>query len=116
MRKKWGIVCAILVICGISLCSVWKKPKIVNCITTMDTAYITVLWNDRGLADKEKAAETVIELCKKNAFQELKLSEETQKNIGTYYITIYKSVRQMKRGKNWITFYYNREENSMKIL
>ena len=116
MRKKWGIICAILVICGLILCSMWKKPKIVNCITTIDTTYITVLWRGSRFANKEMVVQEVIEMCKKNQFADIKLSNSSRQPFSGVYITIYKNKHQMREGMVWMRILYNYKENNMKIL
>ena len=112
MRKKWGIICAILVICVISVCNIWKKPKIVSCVTTMDTTYITVLMGEIWLLDKEIAVQEIIEMCQKNEFTDIKFSN----HCDIYYITIYRNTYQLNIGKEWIFVKYNLKENNMKIL
>lgn len=116
MRKKWGIICTILLICIFSLYSSWKKPEIVNCITTMDTTYISVLWRGNRVLNKEHAVREIIEMCRKNEFEDIKLSEHLEETVEDYYITIYKNEQQLQAGKVWLVVKYNRKENIMKIL
>ena len=43
MRKKWIIFCIILVIIGVFIINRPHKPKLISNITTLDTAYMTIL-------------------------------------------------------------------------
>lgn len=112
MRKKWKIICAILVICAVCFCNIQKKPKVVSCITTMDTTYITVLLGGKWPTDKEIVAQEIIEMCEKNEFADIKFSVD--KDI--CYITVYQNRYQLNRGIEWIFVKYNFKEKNMKIL
>ena len=112
MRKRWGIICTILVICIVSFYNIQKKPKVVSCITTMDTTYITVLLREKWWIDKEIVAQEIIKMCENNEFADIKFSFD--KDI--YYITVYRNRYQLNRGIEWIFIKYNFKEKTMKIL
>ena len=112
MRKKWGIICTILVIGIVSFYNIQKKPKVVSCITTTDTAYITVLLEGKWPTDREIVARKIIEMCEKKEFAEIKFSVDKD----TYYVTVYRNRCQLNKGVEWILIKYNFQEKKMRIL
>ena len=116
MRKKLGITCTILLICLICLYEVLQKPKIVSCITTMDTAYLTVIANGHFFSDKNKFALEIVEMCKENTFDDIKLSTQSGIYPSKLYITVYRRKEQMDGGSVWMTIVYNSSENAIKVL
>lgn len=112
MKRKWGIMCVFFLICILIFCNIWKEPEIVSCITTVDTTYITILLHGMGVTDKETTAQEVVELCIRNGFKDIKFSADQN----TYFITIYRNVRQLKEGDVWFHVMYNFKEKNMNIL
>lgn len=116
MRKKSEILCVILVICMICIYCYRQNPKIVNCITTMDTAYLTVVMRGSWFAEKEETAWKIIDMCENNGFEDIKFSIKSRENLAAFYVTVYKTTYQMDRGKQWMIIRYNRIEKAMKVL
>lgn len=106
MRRKWGIICTFFIIICINLWNVQQKPKIVSCITTMDTAYLTVLARGSCLEDKETVAQEIIESCRKNAFENIVLVSDKAEYPRSLYISVYKNEKQLKEGKEWMSIRY----------
>ena len=84
--------------------------------SAMDTTYISVLWRGNRILNKEHAVREIIEMCRKNEFENIKLSEHLEETVEDYYITIYKNEQQLQAGNVWLVVKYNRKENIMKIL
>lgn len=116
MRKKWWTISIIFIIFWIIIVNMEQKPKVVSSITTMDTTYLTVLVNGGYFATKEAVAQEIVEMCKENAFEDIKILTRTGEDPRTFYITVYRSRRRMNEGKAWMTIRYNMLEESKKLL
>lgn len=93
-----------------------RRPKIVSSITTMDTAYLTVVANKIYIVDQEALAREILEMCRENAFDDIKLTTEDKAYPHTLYISVYQNESQLNEGKELLSIKYVPAEESMKVL
>lgn len=113
-KKKWvflivGVICLIGCLC---LINVQKKPKLVSSITSLDTAYLTILVEQWFAGNKEETAKEIVEMCRQNAFTNIRLISEGKDYPRTLFISVYKTEKQMKRGSLWMSIKYVRKDES----
>ena len=103
MKKKCGIICTICIIAGIGLVNIPQKPKLISSITTMDTAYLTILVDKRDSKNVEKLKEKLLKMCIEDSFEEMKLQTKERPLAENLWITVYISKRDLEAGNPFVT-------------
>ena len=103
MRKKWSIICIIGLIVGMILGNLPQKPKLISSITTMDTAYLTILVDKREAENVEKLKEKLLQMCREDSFEEMKLSTKERPLAENLCITVYTSRKDLNEGNPFVT-------------
>ena len=88
MKKKVGIILAICLIAAVIIGKCSDKPRIVSSITTMDTAYITVLVPRWNIYNVEQLKEKLIQMCLEDEFLEIKLTSESDLTKGKEFMNL----------------------------
>lgn len=104
MKKKVGIILAICLIVGVIIGKCSEKPRIVSCITAMDTAYITVLVPKWDTYNVDQLKQELIQLCLEDGFAQMKLAAEDKPMAERFYISVYTSARNLDEGKEFLYF------------
>lgn len=104
LPKKWFVICTICIVTGMIFVNRPQRPRLISSITTMETAYLTILVDEAEITDLEKLKKKIIHLCKIDGFQEIKLQTEDRVPAKRYYISIYISENDLKEGKEYLTF------------
>lgn len=115
MAKKWVIICTICIIMWMVFVNMLQRPKLVSSITTMDTAYLTILVDETKINNLEKLKKRIIELCANDGFEGIKLQTEDRTPAKKYYISVYVSENDLKEGKEYLTFSFQRDEQSLNL-
>ena len=110
MRKKIWIICSICLIVGTCLLIVPRKPKLISSITTMNTAYLTILVDRVEMFNVEKLKNKLIQMCKEDAFTEIKLYTEERSLPKRLHISVYTNARALKTGRMELYFTYEEGE------
>lgn len=110
MRKKWEIVLIICLIAAGGLWSIPKKPKLISSITTKDTAYLTILVDKREANDPQKLRDELLEMCKADAFETIKLNTEDKPLAKRLHISVYTSWNDLEIGNVCLTIKHEEEE------
>lgn len=76
-----------------------KKPKLISSIRVMDKAYLTVLADKRERKDAEKLKETILKMCREDAFEEMKLHTEARPMPESMQISVYLCEKDLEEGK-----------------
>ena len=58
LAKKWVIICTICIIMWMVFVNMLQRPKLVSSITTMDTAYLTILVDEAEVTDCGEVGKT----------------------------------------------------------
>ena len=77
-----------------------QQPKLVSCITTLDSGYLTILVNPVEFVNLEKMEEKITQMCRNDAFETIKLRTKEKESIKRWHITVYSSKSDMERGRN----------------
>ena len=102
MKKKVGIILAICLIAAVIIGKCSEKPRIVSSITTMDTAYITVLVPRWNIYNVEQLKEKLIQMCLEDEFLEIKLRAEDKPAAKRFYISVYTSESDLTKVKEFM--------------
>lgn len=113
MKRKVGVVLAICLIAGVIIGKCSEKPRIISCITAMDTAYITVLVPKWNIYHVDKLKQELIRMCLEDEFREIKLSTEDKPAAGKIFISVYISESDLAKGKEFMNL---RWENPAPVL
>ena len=103
MGKKIGIICTICLIVSLVFGNIPQKPKLISSITTLDTAYLTILVDQKGLKDVENLEKEIIQMCRTNAFENIKLETEDKQMAQRLYISVYLSKKDLENGTPYLT-------------
>ena len=106
MAKKGFLICTICIVIGIIFVNMPQKPKLVSSITTMDTAYLTILVDERETKNLEQLKKKIIHLCKTDGFKEMKLQTDDKEAVKKYYISVYIDEKKLEEGKEYLTILY----------
>lgn len=106
-KGYWGrILCLIAAVLLWEACFRERKPELVSCITVPNKAYLTVLADGN---DIEKLEQTILGMCLKDEFETIKLHTEEKPLPGELQISVYKSRKDLKEGKVFLTIQYDDE-------
>lgn len=97
MKRKFVFLISICIIVILIYASIPNEPKIISNITTLDTAYLTILVDKRELRNIKKLEEKLLDLCKENQFEEINI-----------YISVYTSRNDLKEGTHSMTLTYKK--------
>lgn len=104
--KKWLVICTICIIAGGFFVNIPQKPKLISSITTMDTAYLTILVDKTETKNLEELKKKIIYLCKTDGFKEIKLKTDDKESVKKYYISIYTGEKELEEGREPLTILY----------
>jgi hypothetical protein len=103
MKRKYKILVAILVIVSIVQINIPHKPKLISNVTTLDTAYMTILVDKSEIKNIKKLEEKLLQMCREDSFDEMKLHTAEHSLAERLVFTIYVSKLDLKMGKPYIT-------------
>lgn len=84
--RYFALLGCLLVLCFFS--PFLKEPKLVSSIVSMDTAYLTVLADEREVRDEEKFREKIYKMCLEDDFGEIKLWTEKRTSAKISYFRL----------------------------
>lgn len=103
MRKKRRIALLALLMAGLLIGNGRRRPRLISSITTLDTAYLTILVDPEDAEDVENLKEKLLEMCREDQFSGIKLHTEGKQEPQTYYFRIYTSEKKLKEGTPQVT-------------
>lgn len=98
MRKIVGFICTICIALGVAFWNIPHEPKIVSSITTMETAYLSIVVDPREVKDVEKLKEKILQMCREDSFENIKLHAEDKAMAKRLYISVYTSMNNLENG------------------
>ena len=110
MKRKIWIIGSICLIVWLGLLIIPRKPKLVSSITTMETAYLTILVDQVELFQVEKLKHKLVKMCKEDTFTEIKLHTEGKSLPKRLHISVYTGGRALRAGKEAFAFTYEEGE------
>lgn len=102
MKQKWKILCAICIIASMITVVFPQKPKLISNITTMDTAYLTILVNRWETRNVNKLEEKILQMCREDSFENMKLYTEDRPLIRRWIISVYGSKHDLEKGNPFL--------------
>lgn len=102
MIKKWKLFLGICIIAAFFSCNLSQKPKLISSITTMDTAYLTILVNRLETKDVEQLESKILQMCKEDAFENIKLQTEDKPMAQNVHISVYASKADLENGSPFL--------------
>lgn len=112
MRKKFFILITICLIVSLGYINFPKEPRIISNITTMDTAYLTILVDKREIKNIKKLEIKLLKMCKEDQFESMKLKTEDKELPENLHISVYASKEDLEKGQHCVTFTYKGGMNS----
>ena len=103
MRKKLSIICTICIIVYVAFCNIPQKPKLISCITTFDTAYLTILVDRKSIKNVENLEEEILQMCRADSFDNIKLQTEDKPMAQRLHISVYFSEQDLEKGTPYLT-------------
>lgn len=103
MVKKWGVICTICIIVCLIFVNVPHKPKLVSSITTLDTAYLTILVDKIEIKNVKKLEEKLLQMCREDSFENIKLQTSDKAMPKKLYISVYVSQYDLESGNVYMT-------------
>ena len=100
--KKWWIICIICINAAVLIWKIPQNPKIISSITTLDTAYLTILVDKSETKNVKKLEKKILQMCREDAFEEIKLNTEDRPLAQKLYIFVYISEADLKTGKPFL--------------
>ena len=107
MKRKWKVFWAICIIVCLTIVIFPQKPKLISNITTLDTAYLTILVDKREIENIKKLETKLLKMCKEDQFDSIKLQTEDRDLPENLHISVYASKEDLEKGQNCVTFTYN---------
>lgn len=101
--KKWGIICTICIVVGVCLWNIPKKPKLISSITTLDTAYLTILVDKNDAKNIDELEKKLLAMCKEDAFENIKLQTEDKPMAKNLHISVYVNQEDLESGNVFLT-------------
>lgn len=98
MTKRGKKICVICVIVVIIFVNMPQRPKIISSITTLDTAYLTILVDKSETGNIKKLEEKLLQMCKEDSFENIKLQTEDKPLEKKLHISVYTSNYALKKG------------------
>ena len=78
------------------------KPQLISNITTLDTSYMTILVDKSEVKDVEKLEEQLMQMCREDAFENIKLATEDRPMAKRWVISVYLSKKDLENGKPYL--------------
>ena len=103
MCKLLSIFCIVVILAMVFLP---KKPKLISNITTLDTAYMTILVDWRETGNREKLENKIIQMCKQDSFDGMKLWTNDKERSLRWNISVYSSRKELEKGHSFMTVKY----------
>lgn len=103
MRKKWIIFCSILMTAGTIIVIRPHKPRLISNITTLDTSYMTILVDRSEAKDVKKLEEQLMQMCRDDAFENIKLETKDRPRVKRWVITVFLSEADLDKGTPYLT-------------
>ena len=107
MERKWKVFWAICIIVCLTIVIFPQKPKLISNITTLDTAYITILVDKRELRNIKKLENELLKMCIEDTFEGMKLNTENRTRPENLHISVYAGRGDLKKGIVAYVFKYN---------
>lgn len=103
MTKKASLICIICIIVALIFVSIPQKPRIISSITTFDTAYLTILVDKKEMKNIEKLEAKILQMCREDAFENIKLQTEDKPMVQNFCISVYTSKKDLEKGIPFFT-------------
>lgn len=107
MRCRWKFLIAIMVIVCLLPSIIPNKPQLISSITTLDSAYLTILVDKREIRNIKKLEEKLVQMCQGDKFEKIKLQTEDKKLPEKLNISVYTSRKDLEKGDLYMKFTYN---------
>ena len=79
------------------------KPQLISNITTLDTSYMAILVDRSEVKDVEKLEARLVQMCREDAFENIKLETEDRPMAKRWVISVYLSKKDLENGKPYLT-------------
>ena len=103
MKKKWRMLGGICIILVLIFVNIPQKPRIISSITTFDTAYLTILVDKFETRNVEKLKDKILQMCREDAFENIKLQTEDKPMAQNFHISVYTSRKDLESGIPFLT-------------
>ena len=103
MKKKWRMLGGICIILVLIFANIPQKPRIISSITTFDTAYLTILVDKFETRNIEKLKAKILQMCREDDFESIKLQTEDKPRAKKFYISVYNNKKDLERGIPFLT-------------
>ena len=110
MKEKWKVLAITIGFVGLMGLSMPKKPQLISNITTLDTSYLTILVDSREIGNREKLEEKLIQMCREDAFESMKLWSADRERTTRWNISVYSSKKELEYGKEVMRIKYQEGE------
>lgn len=106
--SKW---CVILTIIAVVLAIRIKKyehknPELVSTINSMNHEYCSVIVHKKYVEDKIELALFLVELCKENAFDNIKFATDVRGYPSEVWLNVYLTEKDFKKGNKYMNVRY----------
>ena len=106
MRRRIFILVTICLIVSLGYINFPKEPRIISNITTMDTAYLTILVDKREIKNIKNLEIKLLKMCKEDQFESMKLQTEDKELPENLHISVYASKEDLEKGEHCVIFTY----------
>ena len=103
MKKKWRMLGGICIILVLIFANIPQKPRIISSITTFDTAYLTIFVDKFETRNVEKLKDKILQMCREDAFENIKLQTEDKPMVQNFHISVYTSRKDLESGIPFLT-------------
>jgi len=89
-----------------------KTPELISTISSMDHEYCSIIIHKSRINDKEELAMLLIEMCKKNAFENIKFATDIRGYPSALHLTVYLNKIDFLEGAIFMAVKYIPKENN----
>lgn len=107
MRKRWKILITIMAVVCLTPIMIPSKPQLISSITTLDSAYLTILVDKKEIRNIKKLEEKLVRMCRFDQFDEMKLQTEDKQLPEKLNISVYTSRKDLEKGNLYMKFTCN---------
>ena len=106
--KKWFIM--LTIITGVSIIDLkkyeYKTPELVSTINSMNREYCSIILHKKHVSDKVELAVVLIDLCKENAFDNIKFATDVRGYPSSLSLNVYLTKKDFENGKQYMNVRY----------
>lgn len=112
--KKWFTL--IIIIAGALIIDYrkydCKKPELMSTINSMNCEYCSIIIYKKYVRDKVELALHLIEVCRENAFENIKFATDIRGYPSALHLIVYSNKTDFFEGDNFMTIKYIPQENN----